>query len=131
VGGDELIIRWSDQNGRSGFMDGWSESTGGFLLWDLDRFQLLFSMQDQYDYNYWYTGVQYDSLGEFLQDSLGNVVIIDSLSGGESSCENYNVNIEYRKITVEFSPDCVRSDPETDPYEEHTVYIWTKPERRK
>lgn len=131
VGQDELLINWSDQNGRGGFIDGWSESTGGFLLWDLDNFQLLFEMQDRYDYNYWYNGVEYDSLGEFLQDSLGNVIYNDSLAGSESSCENYNVDIAYRKITVAFSLDCVDAETETDPYDEPAVYIWAKPERKR
>lgn len=131
VGQEELIIRWTGQNGRSGYIDGWSESTGGFLLWDLDNFQLLFEMQDRYDYNYWYTGVEYDSLGEFLQDSLGNIIYNDSFAGGESSCENYDVDIAYRKITVAFSPDCVDTENEADPYDEPAVYIWVKPKRGK
>lgn len=112
-GHNELVIRWSNTSGRSGWVDGWNESSSGVYIWDLDQMQLLFSFQDTYEYNYWYNGVEYDSAGNFLTDSLGDIIMYDSLSGGESSCDNYEMDIEFKKITIRRSADCPYIDEET------------------
>lgn len=106
LGRDELEIRWANGNGRSGWASGWNESSSRILIWDLDRIQLLFSFQDSFEYNFWWNGVEYDSSGNLMTDSLGDVIMIDSLSGGESSCDKYDVTIELKKITIHRNADC-------------------------
>jgi len=129
-GHEELIISWSGGMGRSGFMDGWNETTGGIYLWDIDNAELIFDIQDHYEYNYWWTGAEFDSTGHYMTDSLGNVIFNDSNAGGESSCENYDVEIACKIITVVPSADCKLVYPDSEepaPETEKTrVYRWTK-----
>lgn len=112
-GHDELEIRWSNGNGRSGWESGWNEASSGICIWDLDKMQLLFTFQDSYEYNFWWNGVIYnDSTGALETDSLGDIIMIDSLSGGESSCDKYDVTVEVKKITIHRQADCALTNPD-------------------
>lgn len=104
-GNKELLINWSNIFGRGGLHDGYTENTSGIFLWNLDDAQLIFSMQDGYDFDFWWY--------ERPLDSLGNE--IDTIIGGgiQRSCENYRVDIQFRKIVIQGEPNCYLIDDES------------------
>lgn len=125
-GNPELEIRWSYGNGRSGWASGWNESSSGILIWDLDKIELVFSFQDSFEYNFWWNGIEYDSSGNLATDSLGEVIIHDSLSGGESSCDKYDLKIELKQITIQRQADCTLNDTDSGAVlrEDETIWIY-------
>lgn len=126
TGKNELVVYWNSYSGRSGWIDGWNEQASGVYVWDIDKMQLIFSYQNSYEYNYWYNGVEYDSSGNYLTDSLGEILMNDSLAGGESSCDKYDVNIDQKKITIHRQADCALTNTDDGAIlrEDDTTWIY-------
>jgi hypothetical protein len=100
-GGKELLIRWSNFANNSGSTGGWSEWTSGFDMWDLDKLNQIFSIQDQDNYNdYWNERIP-------TENGLATDVVRSSY------CQNYNVEITPEQISISYSRDCVETDEET------------------
>lgn len=49
----ELLIRYVDGDGRSGWQSGWSDRWKGFAIVDLDQFLMYGPVQHYYSYLYW------------------------------------------------------------------------------
>jgi hypothetical protein len=120
-GRPELLIRWSAFNGRGGWRDGWNETSSGMILCDLDTPSELFSIENTYEYSYWWN--------EYPTDSAGEIITTDTIigGGGSSECERYSVHIEKKKITIQGDASCMRTDEETGEQTpmDSTVIVYT------
>ena len=91
TGSEELIIHWSESNGRGYQTHGFSFIRAGICIWDLDSYTCLFSLQihessDEYYQSY---DEETDTYGE------------DSVY--EEWCEHYSVEFEEMQMTIQLT----------------------------
>lgn len=98
-GSPELIVRWNSSFYANAMQGGWSETSSGFYLWDIDNARLIYTMQDQHSYTSLYNSHFIDSSGEPSAEVVDN-----------SYCENYYVIIQPRKIEISYDPNCAEVD---------------------
>ena len=116
-GNQELMIRWMVAEGISSTFMGWSATSSGIAIWDLDKFQLLFEFKNSYNFDRWYHWDDPDSAGNLQFGPDDAPLTIDSVAVAESVCENYVVKIDPGKITIEGTARCKSEDMELYAYE--------------
>lgn len=118
IGSPELLVRWFDYLGHSGWENSIHERYGGAIIWDTDSLRILFRFQNFYSFQNWWTTYEADSTGELPFDQRE---IIDS--GGEYTCESYDMKFGKREVTIMQTNHCPDQNEMNDyPVTDKTIY---------
>lgn len=114
-GSPEMIVRWNSELYTNEMQGGWSETSSGFYLWDIDNAQLIFNIQDVDEYSSSWNSRFIDSTGEVSAEVIE-----------EHYCHNYHVELARERITISCRIECAEVDENSGkPLREYLeVYIY-------
>jgi hypothetical protein len=99
-GSPELVVRWMNYRGHSGWENSIHERERGIQIWDMDSLRCLFDFVYHSSYQRWWTVYEEDSTG---MAPYPEREVVDS--GGERSCESYTVSVLERTILLQRTDD--------------------------
>lgn len=105
----ELLIRYVDGDGRSGWQSGWSDRWKGFAIVDLDQFLMYGPVQHYYSYLYWENDlemVESDS-GRTHYDITGSSMAPPEGSNFEPAFEKGSITFTERDTCNDFDENIV------------------------
>jgi hypothetical protein len=109
-GNNELVVRWSNYAGHTGYENSIHEHERNIRIWDLDSLRCLMSFRDYYSYQNWWTVYAPDSSGTKPYEDREEIE-----SGGELRCETYDVTIKLKAVTIVQTNNCPDQGADNEP----------------
>jgi hypothetical protein len=97
----ELVTRYSQYRGHSGWENSVHERESYMVIWNLPNAAMLFSLQKQYSLEHWW-----NEFDPSEPDTLAyeNRTVINS--GSETECQSYSVAIKLKEISITTGAPC-------------------------
>jgi hypothetical protein len=110
VGKNELVVRWTDYGGHTGWENSLHERNKHIRIWDLDSLKCLFDFQYYTSYQNWWTIFEPDSTNALPYEQRTEVE-----SGGELLCKTYDVKLGLKTVSIVQTDDCPDQGEDNEP----------------